>query len=433
MIIYLIYAILIAIAVKLNPISPNSKKQAVNLWLTYGLPSLIMVIFSFLVSASNFCGDFNKSYYPAGRLIWENPASLYEWEKGLGFVNLPIFAILFTPISFLPKLAAQIIITLLGVLSIFWSTKLLLQLTKASGWQKLAIPGLILINGPLYYSLKQGNSTHFVLLLLIAALFCIRDKREIWVGILLAIAALIKLPLFLLGVYFACRQRWRVLLGFTATIFAIVFTSILLFGIDLHLIWLEKCVFSFAGKPLASFNVQSVDGFVGRLLYDVEINNWQPLEIDWKFKLLRYLIISIIVGSSILICWRAKPPVTLEAEYLELAIALCIAILISPISWTHYYLYLLLPLSLYFCNLIAIPQTKNWRYAMAISGIFLSLPVIIINSNLPLTKLLLSKIFISHYFFGGLLLLAILLAAKSHTSNTLSYLTNDQQPMTNDQ
>lgn len=426
MIIYLIYAILIAIAIGLNPISPNSKQPSVNLWLTYGLPAVIMVIFSFLVSASNFCGDFNKSYYPAGRVILENPASLYEWGKGFGFVNLPILAILFTPISFLPKLAAQIIFTILGIIAIGWSIKLLLQLTKASGWQKLAVSGLILINGPLYYSLKQGNSTHFVLLLLIAALFCIRDKRDIWIGILLAIAALIKIPLFLLGVYFACRQRWRVVLGFTAALLAIVTTSILFFGIDLHLIWLEKCVFSLAGKPLAAFNVQSVDGFVGRLLYDVKIANWQPLEIGWEFKILRYLLISMIVGSSILVRWRAKTPATLETEYLEFSIALCIGILISPISWTHYYLYLLLPLSLYICNLIAVPQTKKWRYAIAIGGIAISLPVILIDTDIPIVKFLLTKIFISHYFLGGLLLLTILLAASSPAPKQLQYLTDDR-------
>lgn len=416
MVIYLIYGVLILATVSLNNIVTKSKRQGFSLWLIYGLPALVMAIFSWIVSWSNFCGDFNKSYYPAGRLIIEDPSRLYEWGKGLGFVNIPIIAILFTPISFLPKLAAQILITLLGLISIFVSGYLLLKLTKASGWQKLAIAGLILVNGPLYYSLKQGNSTHFVLLLLIVALFCIRERREIWLGILLAIAALIKIPLFLLGVYFAMRGRWRVVVGFSAALLAIVGASLLLFGVDLHITWFEKCILSFAGKPLAAFNVQSVDGFLARLLNDVDLKSWQPLEISWEFKVLRYLLISVLVGGTIWVCWRSKTPKTIESEYLEFSIVLCLALLISPISWTHYYLYLLLPLSMWICNLLAVPQGRIWSRLLLPIAVLVSLPVILVKATNPSYQFLLSKLLISHYFLGGALLLGILLTARWQTA-----------------
>ncbi|MCL1464408.1 glycosyltransferase family 87 protein [Argonema galeatum] len=416
MVIYLIYGLLILATVSLNSIVIKSKTQGFSLWLSYGLPALAMAIFSWIVSWSNFCGDFNKSYYPAGRLIIEDPSRLYEWGKGLGFVNIPIFAILFTPISFLPKLAAQILITILGLICIFLSGYLLLKLTKASGWQKLAIAGLILVNGPLYYSLKQGNSTHFVFLMLIAALFCIRDRREIWLGVLLAIAALIKIPLFVLGVYFVMRGRWRVVVGFSAALLAIVAASVLLFGVDLHITWFEKCILSFAGKPLAAFNVQSVDGFLVRLLNDVDLKSWQPLEIGWEFKVWRYLLISVLVGGTIWVCWRSKPPRTIESEYLEFSIVLCIALLIAPISWTHYYLYLVLPLSLYICDRLAVPQGKIWFNSIALSTALVSLPVILDKPSNPIFQFFGSKFLVSHYFFGGLMLLGILLAARWHTA-----------------
>ena len=412
MVIYLIYGILILGTVSLNTIAFKSKKQGLNLWLTCGLPALVILIFSWLVSWSNFCGDFNKSYYPAGRLIIENPADLYVWGKGLGFVNIPIIALLFTPISYLPKLAAQIIITLLGLAAIVFAAYLLIKLTKASKWQKLIIAGLFIINGPLYYSLKQGNSTHFVFLLLIAAIFALRDKREIWVGVLLALASLIKIPIFLLSVYFTLRGRWRIIFGFSVTILAIVGTSVLLFGLDLHIIWFQKCILAFAGKPLAAFNVQSIDGFLARLLNDVDLKSWQPLEIGWEFKLGRYLLISLLAGITILLCWRSKPPQTFAMEILELSIAICLALAIMPISWTHYYLYLLLPFSLYIGNQLVIPPGKFWQILMLISAILVSLPVILIKANNPLSEFLISKLLISHYLLGGVLLLMILLRAR---------------------
>ncbi|MFB2968465.1 glycosyltransferase family 87 protein [Aerosakkonema sp. BLCC-F183] len=412
MIIYLIYGILILATVSLNTIAIKSKRQGLNSWLTCGLPATVMVVFSWLVSFSNFCGDFNKSYYPAGRLIIEDPSRLYEWGKGLGFVNIPIIAVLFTPISFFNKLTAQIIITILGLAAIVCSCYLIWKLTNASGWRKLAIAGLILVNGPLYYSLKQGNSTHFVLLLLIAALFCMRDKREVWVGIVLAIASLIKIPLFLFGIYFAMRGRWRVVLGFSSGLVGIVAASILLFGLDLHITWFEKCVLSFAGKPLAAFNVQSVDGFLARLLYDVDLKSWQPLEVGMEFKVWRYLLISILVGSSIWVCWRSRKPIALATEYLEFSIVLCLAQLISPISWTHYYLYLLLPLCLWLCDRLAIPPGQNWNSLVLVSAVLVSLPVILVKPIAPIFEVL-----ISHYFLGGVLLLGIFLAARFSTAD----------------
>lgn len=412
MVIYFIYAVLILLTVGLNTKALSSKKQDANLWITYGLPAVLMAIFSFAVSYSNFCGDFNKSYYPAGRLILENPANLYEWSRGLGFVNIPIFALLFIPISFLNKLAAQIIFTLLGLVAIWGSGHLLVKLTKATGWQKLAIWGLILINGPLYYSLKQGNSTHFVLLLLIAAVFCMRDKREIWVGVLLAIAALIKIPLFLLAGYFTLRGRWRVLMGFAGALFAIVGASVLLFGLDLHIVWYQKCILAFTGKSIAAFNVQSVDGFLARLFTNAELKNWELLQMGGNFKVMRYLLFSLLFGSTLFVLWRSKSPINYQTENLEFCIFLCLGVVVSPISWTHYYLYLLLPLSLYLTNQLPTLSGQIWTKLILISTILVSLPVILIKVDNPLMKLLYSKILISHYFFGGILLMSVLLIAR---------------------
>src|SRR6185312_4827787 len=45
-------------------------------------------------------GDFNKAYYPAGSRLFANPSQLYSCEAGnLCFVNIPIVAALFTPLS----------------------------------------------------------------------------------------------------------------------------------------------------------------------------------------------------------------------------------------------------------------------------------------------------------------------------------------------
>ncbi len=420
--VYLVFVLGILVIVGLNTLAQKYLKQAWNLWLGYGLPALVMIVFMWWVSdpAALFI-DFNKAYYPAGRLIVENPYGLYYTSgnvRCVGLVNIPIIATLFTPLSFLSLHTAHLIFAGLGSLGIFTACYFLVKLTKTFGWKRITLVGLFVVNGPLYYSLKIGNTTHIILLLLLAVFFCIQAKSEIWMGILLAIAALIKIPLFLLGIYFALRRKWRVLAGFAATVFVLVAASLLLFGADLHGIWYHECIQPFSGKPLSAYNVQSVDGFLARLLTDTkgELRNWQPLTVGWDFKLIRYALLSLLVGTTIWVCWRSKPPRTLESQNLEFSIVLCLSLLISPISWTHYYLLLLLPFALYIGKRLAVPQGGVWSNLMLVSILLTSLPVITAETSNPHLRFLYSKLLISHYFFGGIVLLGVLLAARWYTS-----------------
>lgn len=75
-------------------------------------------------------------------------------------------------------------------------------------------------------------------------------------------------------------------------------------------------------------------------------------------------------------------------------------------------MFLLIPFALYIGNNLAVPQGKIW-YRLIISSVFLiSFPVITANISNLLIKNLYSRLLISHYFFGGVLLLGILLAAR---------------------
>ncbi len=404
---YLVFVFLILVTVGVNTICHKFLKQRWNLWLGYGFPALFMMLFMVTVSEPRMLfSDFTKAYYPVGRLILHNPFELYN-QQPPEFVNIPIIAFLFTPFSLLQCHHAKILFTIIGGLAVLTTCYLLLKLTKVSGWKRIALIGVFVINGPLYNSLREGNITHFVLLLLLAAFFCLEKKHDLWLGILLGIAALLKIPLFLLGVYFFLRGRWRVIVGFSASLLTIVGASLLLFGIELHLLWLHQCIEPFAGKPLAAFNVQSVSAFLARLLTNNSLIYWLPTEVGWRFKMMQYVLLSVLAGGTLWVCWRSKASTTLEVEKLEFSIFLCLALVTSPISWTHYYLLLLLPVSLYLGNRLAVPQGRRWVSLVVLSILLISPPVTLIESQNLLVRLL-----ISHYFFGGILLLGVLLAAR---------------------
>ncbi|HEY9636932.1 MAG TPA: glycosyltransferase family 87 protein [Coleofasciculaceae cyanobacterium] len=437
---YIIFYSLLLVTLAIDTVVYRFVKQRWLRWLGYGLPTLAIVLFLWTITVPiDFLGtlnDFNKAYYPAGRLILENPSKLYDpfdisvkglgviHVRDLGFVNIPIIALLFIPFSLLDVALSQILYTILGGIAIIIFGYLIVKLTKVTGWQRILLLRIILVNGPLYYSLKVVNSTHFVLFFLLAAIFCIQTKREIWLGILLAIAALIKIPLFLLGIYYFLRGRWQVVLGYGGALLGIVGASLLLFGVDLHLIWFERCIQAFRNKAIGAYNIQSVDGLLVRLLTDGNIGNWDPIELGLDFKVIRYVLLSLLIGGTIWICWRSKPPITIEEQNLEFSIVLCLALVISPISWTHYYLFLLVPLSLYLGEKLAIPQGWLWFSSVVLSILLISPAVRAFTPANPILRFLMFKLLFSHYFFGGILLLGILLTARLQTSKVDTYAVN---------
>ncbi|HAP40765.1 MAG TPA: hypothetical protein DCQ94_13550, partial [Nitrospira sp.] len=149
--------------------------------------------------------DFNVAYYPAGRAIIEDLPHLFTrcWDTPVcGFVNIPIVALLFTPFSMVTLRHAQWLFVALSLVGLVVTLLLLWSMTDREPSKRWAILLLFAMNGPLVYSLKEGNLTHFALLVLVAGVVCLDRGWERSAGACFAVAAIIKLPLLLLCGYF---------------------------------------------------------------------------------------------------------------------------------------------------------------------------------------------------------------------------------------
>jgi Glycosyltransferase family 87 len=391
-------------------------------WLACGL--LVGAIVPFVWSITypgNLFSDFNKAYYPAGKIILENPIDLYNWptytSKGAkGFVNLPILALLFTPLSYLDKPIAQGIFLALGIVASLGCYYWLIRLTQATVAQSVLLFLLFVASGPLYNSLRYGNTTHFILLGLVGIIYSLRQRRDFLIGSILALIALIKLPLLLLGVYFAFRQRWRVVTGLVATLVLVTGLSCVLFGPALNLEWFRECIVEYVGKPLGAFNVQSIDGFLVRLLTNADLRSWQPVEMGLGYKLLRYSAILAMVATTVWV-FGLKMPQTDQAFELEFATVVGVGVLISPVSWTHYYLLLLLPIAYLVTGQMGhikalLNSLPYQQYIGILALVLVSLPVLSFQPTRPIVVLFWSKFWVSHYFYGGLLLWGLMLVQQ---------------------
>lgn len=173
--------------------------------------------------------DFTVAYYPAGRAIIEDIRLLYKpcWNTPVcGFVNIPIVALPFAPFSLLTVPHAQMLFTCLSLIGVGVSVLMLWSIADASLGRKYAIILLFAINGPLFYSLKEGNLTHFVLLLLVAGVVCLDKTWDRGAGAMFAMATVLKLPLLLFGLYFMAKRRWSVLTGYASTLAGLSVVSI---------------------------------------------------------------------------------------------------------------------------------------------------------------------------------------------------------------
>jgi Glycosyltransferase family 87 len=218
----------------------------------------------------------------------------------------------------------------------------------------------------------------------------------------------------LLGFYFVLRQRWAIVAGGATTIGVAALLSLLLFGIDGNVAWYQDWVVPYLNGYIPAYNVQSVDGFLVRLSQGEEfLIHWDPPFVPTAFhRIARFLMFAALYGGSLVLIWRAhrRAPVVMAEggpsprDLLELSLMINLALLTSPISWTHYYLWLLLPWALYLGGDLPLGNDATTRFLMRASIILVSLPVIIWSPMEPSWyAAILSRTLVSVWLIGGCL------------------------------
>jgi hypothetical protein len=373
--------------------------------------------------------DFEKCYYATAKSVLSGGASVLESHFNDGtFMNVPIMAWVLTPIAHLNRIHADLAFAAISVVTIF-ATIFLLTRNSSS----LTAPGLclmFLLNGPLWYSLLLGNSTQIVLLCLVAALALWRRQDGYAVGLLIGVAAVIKPMIILFGIYFAFKKQWTVVLGGATVIVGALLGSVAIAGLDVTIYWYQHTLADFAGKPMPAFNVQSIEAFILRLSEGPEsATNWNPHVLPVWGKIIRDFVFASLFGLVAYGLWIGRgrlqglssrqPPSS--RDYLEFCLVLTLCVVTSTVSWTHYYLLLLLPYSLYFTGVMHLKEDRLTQFLIWTSLIFCSLPVhehIFASRDV---EAVFFKSFQSIWLFGGLLLFwALMRSVLSATSpNTI--------------
>jgi hypothetical protein len=298
--------------------------------------------------------DFVDAYYSGGRALLEPDfavASLFRNDVH-GFVNVPIVAVFFVPFALLPSRVAALIFFALGVIALYGAWRLLVEIGALDRYRASILAVLMLTNGPLMNSLKEGNTSHFALLAMAYALLNLRRGKCVRAGLVLGASAVFKLPLVLYGVWAFLRGRFSAALAGGAVIAAVGLASVAAFGFDVHVLWYRNVVAAASETPLGAFNVQSFPAAFLRVMKPDDVMcSWDGVPMPAGVRTLASAASLALVGlcavAAILPRLRGGgSKLTDRALETEFALVGLLACTTSPLAWSHYYAWTLLPIAL---------------------------------------------------------------------------------------
>ncbi len=196
---------------------------------------------------------------------------------------------------------------------------------------------------PLYGNLHQAQLT-LVLVFLVTSIWALeRSGRPDAAGVLLGLAAAIKLFPAYLAVYFAARRRWRPLVAAAATAAALTLTSAMVLGNRAFVDYLRVVLPAQSQFQGLGYNL-SIAGLWHKLLdpaaevsLSPSLGTGRPLAV-WG-TLVSDLAVTAIVAT---VASRARTPARRDIAY---GLALTGMLLVSPVTWDVSLVFLSLPLA----------------------------------------------------------------------------------------
>ena len=246
--------------------------------------------------------------------------------------------------------------------------------------------GLMMLWPPLVYHMLEGQTGCLLLLLMTAAWICARSQKDVACGAFLGFAATLKLYPIAFFLYFAARRRYRVVLSGVAVFAGVSFVTALLIGAEAYRSYFRIVLPAISRWLPDPVNV-SIVGFFYRLFAAED-----PIAPLADMPRLANLLSAVAI-AAVVITWLAISRRKRGDFDGEFGLSVTAMLLISSMTWQHYFVVLLLPLAI-------AGQRAGWR---AFTADWLQLSEWI-RLSLPIDRLALS--FFSSGRHGPLLSLA---------------------------
>ena len=165
---------------------------------------------------------------------------------------------------------------------------------------------------------------------------------------------------------------------------------------------------------IPAFNNQSISGFLLHAFTQGDVNAWGEIGTPLSLTLLRLALAGALI---VLVAWamRRRPEATfdpLAAQDLDLALVIGVMLLASPITWYHYYVWLLFPLLILFDTLLMSPKVHTRQIVLLAIGYGLVVVqgIVVIRpfAAQAIQDVWWLRVLLSQAFFGAVVLMYLL-------------------------
>lgn len=231
-----------------------------------------------------------------------------------------------------------------------WNLLSLACVMVATGWltgkrgfdltlgQRLSVTGLVLNSAVLKSELIQGQLNGILYLLLVGAWQFARRERVVASGVMVGLAASLKLFPGLLVLFFLARRQWKGCLAVLATWLIANLAAASILGVDAFRDYVQV-VMPDVSRFVDTWPNASLLGFLSRL-FDGSFGQVTPL-VRWPLlaKVLWVMLSLFLTGFAVRATSRGAETDSAFSLWLSLML------LVSPVAWDHYFLMAVLPLT----------------------------------------------------------------------------------------
>lgn len=368
----------------------------------------------FTTSSKPFLDTFHQHFFPDSPVAtgWIYPAG-YAWIfRPLANMDFPNAARWWLAVNMLLSCASIAML----VMARPWHGN-----TRLGLWRLAWIIFLGLTFQPVLDNLWHGNISAVILFCFCLCYLLLRRGKPGLAGFVLGLIVPLKLTPAIFILYFLWRRNWRLVIG--AALGALVIIAVTWFTVGWNglLGFANTILAQLQAGGVAAFNNQSISGFLLHALTKGDVNGWETIPVPLWVTLLRYLLVLVLVAAVVWVMRRRPEKLSRPelAEDLDLGLLIGVMLLVSPITWYHYYVWMLLPVVIVFDYLLthATPRRRLVLFAVAYGLLVIQgFSQIRAFDQQAIQEVWLLRVLLSSSFFGAVLFIGLNLRLREEAS-----------------
>jgi hypothetical protein len=247
------------------------------------------------------------------------------------------------------------------------------------GWIAVVCAGLYLTEA-FQYSLHLVQTHILFVFLMVAALTLAGRGRPVSGGLLLAVAAAVKITPGLLLIYWLVQRNWKAAASFVFWSIAIAVVTLMVAGPKLSLEYLHTLSRA-SNLLLVAFNNQSFAAWwMGRSYPASELFVWHTFDLPMRMKVIST---ALSLGSATMGGWMDRTSTAKTGSIIPCfgaGFAIAGTMIFAPIAWSHYSIVLVIPAMLLIDGSLRETLSFRWRY-----GFFLIALIVLALNLYPLS------------------------------------------------